>query len=505
MRVRLFTVVSILLLLALAVPAFAQDTPPAAPIVNDEGGPVVVRGQMNYTNPFFTMGVAQPIVILEDQAGFVTRNKGFLMPLASQVMGQLTSDFFTAPVSYSIALPQVPQGTLSDVDNDSESDTGVLIFTPAYWTNIFGDPFLEERDLYGGGWSTAYAGTRFRTEVGQEYEVAGGTYVVYAPDDEQGFPSGFGDDGLLFTEDDPTVTLPAGWTVVNMDADPFTFDRSAEATIDLLEPEGSALDDFSTMSYADAFDAMVEKFRAEYPFTELKGIDWDAISAEFRPRFESADANSDPDAYLLALQDFLWAIPDVHIGFGPGGAVLDDQFAGATSGGLGFAMRDIEDENNEPLGVQAVFVTPGGPAEAEGMQLGATILEIGGQPVDEFVANTIAFSAPFSVEQNARLQQLRYATRAPLGSDVEVTFQNPGDAEPTTATLTASDERDSFSVSSFRFGAQPALLPVDFVILDSGYAYARINAFDDNEVLSVQLWERLMQTLNENGHPRPDR
>ncbi|MFN8378455.1 MAG: S41 family peptidase [Anaerolineae bacterium] len=501
MRNRVFVVLFIVLLAALAVvPAFAQDTP-AAVIQNDEGGPVVVRGQMNYTNPFFTMGVAQPIVILEDQAGFVIRDKGFLMPLASQVMGQFTSDFFTSPVSFSIALPQTPQGTLSDVDHDGVQETGVQIFTPAYWTNTFGDPFLEERDLYGGGWSTAYAGTHFHSEIGQEYEVNGGTYIVYAPDDQQGFPSGFGEDGLLFSDDDPIVTLPAGWTIVNMDTDPFTFDRSAEATIDLIEPENTALDDFSAMSYADAFDAMVDKFRTEYPFTELKGLDWDALSAEFRPRFEEADKNHDSDAYLLALQDFLWAIPDVHIGFGPGGAVLDQQFADATSGGLGFAMRDIEDDNGEPLGVEAFFVTPGGAAEAAGMQVGATILELGGQPVDEYVANTIAFSAPFSVEQNARLQKLRYATRSPLGTSVEVTFQNPGDSEPTTVDLTATDETASFSVSSFRFGAQPALLPVDFEILDSGYAYARINAFDDNEVLTVQLWERLMQTLNDNGIP----
>ncbi|MBL8148284.1 MAG: peptidase S41 [Anaerolineae bacterium] len=501
MRKRVFVVLFIVLLAALAVvPAFAQDAP-AAEIVNDEGGPVVIRGIMAYTDPFFTAGVAQPIVILEDQGGFVVRNKGFLMPLASQIMAQFTSDYFTSPVQFSITLPQTPQGTLNDVDHDGVEETGVQIFTPAYWTNTFGDPFLEERDLYGGGWSNAYAGTRFRTEIGETDEVSGGTYIVFAPDDQQSFPSGFGDDGLLFTDDDPVVTLPAGWTIVNMDTDPFTFDRSSEATIDLVEPEASALDDFSAMTYADAFDAMIEKFRTEYPFTELKGLDWDALSAEFRPRFEAADEANDTDAYLVALQDFLWSIPDVHIGFGPGGAVLDQQFAEATSGGLGFAMRDIEDENNEPLGVQAFFITPGGPAEAAGMQVGATIIELGGQPVDDYVADTIAFSAPFSVEQNARLQQLRYASRSPLGTTVEVTFQNPGDSEPVTVDLTASDETASFSVSSFRFGAQQALVPVDFEVLDSGYGYARITDFFDNTVLTVQLWERLMQTLNDNGVP----
>ena len=40
------------------------------------------------------------------------------------------------------------------------------------------------------------------------------------------FPSGFGADNKLFTDDDPLVRLPAGYTVVNMDTTPFTFDRS---------------------------------------------------------------------------------------------------------------------------------------------------------------------------------------------------------------------------------------------------------------------------------------
>ncbi len=143
-----------------SAPLFAQSDLPSADIINDEGGPVLVTGIMNYTNPLTTMGVAQPLIILEDQAGFVARDKGFLFPKESQVLGMLTSDFFESPVSWSLSLPAVPQGTLSDVDNDGEEDTGVMVFAPAYWTNAFGDPYLEQRELGGGGWSTAFATTR---------------------------------------------------------------------------------------------------------------------------------------------------------------------------------------------------------------------------------------------------------------------------------------------------------------------------------------------------------
>jgi hypothetical protein len=34
-------------------------------------------------------------------------------------------------------LPAVPQGTLVDVDNDGEKDTGVQVFAIAYWSNTW--------------------------------------------------------------------------------------------------------------------------------------------------------------------------------------------------------------------------------------------------------------------------------------------------------------------------------------------------------------------------------
>ncbi len=250
---------------------------------------------------------------------------------------------------------------MRDVDNDGEEDPGVMTYAVAYWTNTFGDPYLERRDLHGGGWSTAFATTRIESSPSGKGEVTGGQYLVWAPDDQQGFPSGFGEDGLLFTEDDPIVRLPAGYTIVDMDTDPFTFDRSAIPQLELYEPETLVLDDFSDLSYPEAFDAMVDKMRKEYAFTEYKGVDWDALVAEFRPRFEEAQESNDNLAYRRALRDFVWSIPDGHVG---GATVLED-FREAISGGLGISIRDVDDGR-----VIVNFLTPGGPAEEAGIQLG---------------------------------------------------------------------------------------------------------------------------------------
>jgi hypothetical protein len=102
---------------------------------------------------------------------------------------------------------------------------------------------------------------------------------------------------------------------VDMDKNPFIIDRSEKPVIDLLEPENVAQDDFSGLSYTRAFDKMIDKFSREYAWTELKKIDWAAKVKQFRPLFEKAEADKDPHAYALALRDFIWSIPDTHLGF----------------------------------------------------------------------------------------------------------------------------------------------------------------------------------------------
>ncbi len=66
--------VLLLVVLLTAPKAGAEELAPAT-ISHDQGGPVDVRGVVTYTNAFFTLGTAAPMVILEDQAGFVDRNR----------------------------------------------------------------------------------------------------------------------------------------------------------------------------------------------------------------------------------------------------------------------------------------------------------------------------------------------------------------------------------------------------------------------------------------------
>lgn len=476
--------------MANAMPLPADLIP--ANIENDEGGPVVISGQVNYSYAFFTTGVAAPMVILEDQAGFIDRDEYFIFPVESQTLGQITSDFYTSPFSYTISLPIEPQGSLRDVDNDEEQDEGVMVFAIAYWTNTFGDPFLERRDLFGGGWSTAYASTRVSDDISTRREIVGGTFLVYAADDQQGFPSRFGSDGRLFTADDTIVGIPKGYTLVNMDTDPFTFDRSRYPTVDLIEPISSVTEDFSDLPYDQAFDAMLAKLRAEYAFTEFKQIDWQALEVEFRPRFREAALDEDVRAYRKALSDFIRSIPDGHLS----GPFLSNEFRRATAGGLGMALRELQDGR-----VVVNYLVENGPAAEAGIQLQAEIIAIEGQDILTALDNVIPWSAPFSTKHVERLQQLRYLVRLPLGESRTVTFRNPDSSTPRTVELSAIAEQESFQFSSLRKGLTGYELPLEYRLLDSGFAYVQIYRFSDNELLTVQLWERLMGALNELNAP----
>lgn len=471
----------------------ADSDLPAAVIDDDEGGPELIQGAVTYTNLFFTEGVAQPLVILEDQTGFVHRDEDYIIPVESQTLGHITSDFMESPFTYTISLPIEPEAPANDVDNDGEEDPGVMVYAVAYWDNVFGDPYLQERDLGGGGWSTAYASTRASEDYETEREIIGGKLLVYALADGQGFPSEFGPDGLLFTEDDPIVALPQGYTVVNLDVEPFTFNRAREQTIDLIEPEGSALEDFSGLGYTEAFDQMVDLFRTEYAFTDYKGIDWDALQAEYRPRFEDAERNRSAIDYRRALQDFLAEIPDGHVS----GPLVVEDFQQQYGGGLGMAIRETDDGE-----VFVTYVLPGGPAETLGIEVGAELVALNGEPVGNVIDATDPNAlGPQSSDHNRFLARQAFAVRFPLGSVVEVTFQNPGEAGPSSDTISTLPEFDSLFVALYGEDPSEFSLPVEYHLLDSGYAYVKIFSFFDNKVLTIELWDRLMGVLNEQGVP----
>ena len=449
----------------------------------DTDEPYLITGEIPYTSPFFIWGIRDAFVLLEDEAGFVNRDLEFVFPLPSQVLGPIEVDK-DETVTYRLLLPAVPQGTYVDVNNDGAEDTGIQVFAVAYWPNVWGDTFLEERD--GTGWSSAYASTV--TDSDREYEITGGTLIVWAPDDQQAFPTGFGDDGMLFTADDPVAPIPAGYNIVNLDEEPFRVYKEAQPTIDLIEGE-SAVADYSDLEYDEAFDALIEQMSKEYAFTEEKGIDWDALYDELAPR--AAQARNADDFYLV-VRDLTRAIPDGHIGIS-GGPMLS-LFYDERSGGFGLVLAELSDGR-----VIVTQVLSDLPAERAGIKVGAEIVRWNGVPVSEAIDDVIPYFGSFSTEHTKRLEQVVFLTHVPPGEEVAVAFRNPG-AGTTEVTMVAEPEIDSLLAAWASY--DELVLPIEGEVLDeSGLGYIKITTFSGNYKLMTDLWTHYMEEIIDLGVP----
>jgi C-terminal processing protease CtpA/Prc len=466
----------------------ATTSPLALPAANE---PYQIVGSFDYSNSIVTDYYVEHAVALIDMYGFVTRDLEWEIPLSSQTLGFLAMDKENQHGEYTLQLPAKPTGTIADVAQDGKTGSGVQVFAVAYWPNLTGGPYSEGDDP-SHGWPSYLASVKTDTENNEE--VIGGKLVVWAPDDKQSFPTGFGDDGKLFTADDPVAPIQAGYSIVELDQKPFTFTKEAEPNLTLYEPQDVAIKDYSNLSYTEAFDKMVEFVRTNYAFNGIQGKqpNWDALYNEIKPRVQQAEQTSDASAYYLALRDFTWAFKDGHVGLS-GGDIQDQLFSADIAGGYGFAIRELDDGR-----VVVVFLTEGGPPAQAGMQIGAEVTQFNGKPIKDAIAEVKPWTLPASTDWAIRYQQARYLLRAVPGTEATVAFTNPGGTSQT-VTLTSSAELDSFRRTSVYYGVDTnPMLPVEFKILDSGVGYLLINSNYDDLNLIIRLFQRALETFQAN-------
>ncbi len=482
---------------ATSAPTLAPSpTPvPAEPAaVVDENQPVRVSGEFKYTNDFVTETYyVEQAVALADMTGFVLRDKEWETPVESQTLGFMKLDAENNNATYQLELPAQPQGQLNDVDNNGAKNEGVQIYAVSYWPNLTGGPYSEGDDP-SFGWPTYLASVKTDTE--NQDEVTGGALIIWAPDDQQQFPTGFGDDQLLFTADDPVAPIPAGYSMIDLDSDPFQVVRKAELFIELYEPTDIAIKDYSTLSYTEAFDKLVEVLKKDYAFNGVEGKapDWNTVYSEISPLVKQAEDNKDSAAFFKAFKQFTYAFKDGHVGL-DGGDIGNQDFQAAVGGGYGLAIREVDNGS-----VVVTFVMEGGPAAEAGIEVGALVTEFNGEPIGDAIGKVEAYSAPFSTDFAKRYQQARYLLRAEPGTEATITFSNPSGSAKT-ATIKAIEENDSFNFTSIYKGFDSNALPVEFRILDSGVGYIKINSNYDDLNLIVRLFQRALKTFQANAVP----
>jgi len=476
----------------ISTPALSAENNLPESAVDTGAGPVLLTGSFAYTNDFvLETYYVEHAVMLTDMTGFILRDMEWELPVASQVLGYIDLDEDNNSATYRLALPAVPEGQLNDVDQDGRQESGVQVFVVAYSPNITGGVFSEGDDR-SWGWPSYLASVRTDTENNDE--VIGGKLVIWVPDDAQQFPSGFGEDGLLFSDDDPTMAVPAGYSIIDLDQEPFAVTRESISQLELYEPADVAIKDYTDMSYTDAFQELFDTISVEYAFNGIAGKqpDWQALYDRVMPLVQQAQQDRDPYAYFLALREFSLGFRDGHVYFDYNDYNLRFLFENVFPG-YGFAARETDDGQ-----IVAVYVTSGGAAEASGMQIGAVIETVNGMDVADWIGQSEPLF-PTSSDHTYRYDQVTAAFRAQTGESMSLTYVNP-DGSRTQTTLTASDDRFSlFAVDSLGVYMYDVGMPVEYYLLTDEVGYIKLRSNSDDIGLIIRLFDHALQTFTDYG------
>ena len=459
----------------------------------EKDSPTSIVGEVAYTSPYFYLDNPDPYITLYNIAPFYSQQEvqTYDWIRKAQQLGMVTSNPTASPFTYQLQLPAKPAGPYADLNFDETSDAGIGVYTVNLVSNVSGDPFLDF--AYGDSLSSMSSVIwGFDKEYGDT--LVGGSVVVYAPDANQTFPMDFGADGVIFTEDDPLMALPAGYTIVTLDSDPFEFSRALTPTINLLEPAEVARIDFTALSYTEAFDQLLEMMEDEYAYTEHYSIDWAELSgggAEnvWRKRIAKAEKEEDYDAYITTLYDFARTFDDGHVSveFEEYPAFLD-----LYDGSVGIIVQ--ETDRGEAF---ITDVIPNLPADEAGIKPGAELLSVDGVKSSEAIAATVPYyPSGLPSDRHWRLSQMAYVERGELGSQVTLTYRNPDDAEPREVVLTRVYDWYGPSWSRFYAPEMPRRpLPLEFDLLPNGYGHIKFYSFFDDIELTLDLWNRAINTL----------
>lgn len=401
---------------------------PPAEIANDEGGPVIVAGEWAYTSAYVARHYTEPVAILIDVSRQLQGDYSGWVEPDGQVMGVLTRPLAPSPTAYEVELPIRPDGDSADLDNDGEDDAGVQVYSAMFASNLIGDSYLEQIEQSG-----------FSSVLGDPLtgDLREGSLLVYAPDEQQGFPADAGADDVYFTDDDPVVALPAGYTLVILGEDgQVRFDRSQVADMPILESAAEASPDFSDLGILESYNALIDLLAERYSYTELRELDWEAIRAEYLPIVQEADQGEDFQAYYNAMSDLAISIRDAHVYVGtsnfgyPAGYYA--KLAEAFNGGLGVTVVELTDGR-----VVVNYLDPEGPAAQAGWEVGTEILTVNGVPIDEHI-DALPLTDSTGNPEAIRLKKSERAVSFPEGSEVSIEYLQPGQSQPNSATLTAS-------------------------------------------------------------------
>lgn len=436
-------------------------------------GPRLISGSYTTTNPIYPTIGAQTGVLLYDLSGIVLGDFDFQPPDETQVLGTLDGDIVSG--EYTLTLPEIPAGQPLDFDGDATTPPAVRIFAAATFIEFRGDERMNRGEM------PLDMSARLEPLT---FQIIGGHVIVWTPDEGEQFPAGFGADGVAFTADDPLLTLPAGWNVISLETDPFTLLREPAVTFPIVESFGS-LNDYSHMSYLDAWETLFRRTAETYPFSAEKALDWDAIYAEITPLVRRA--TNDLDFHLIITR-FGNLIPDTHIGY-----VSLPVMQNFLLGGVGINRLTVTDAGE----VVVAEVGRRSAAGDAGIRAGDVLVEVDGSPALQALDETPLLLTSASTPHSRRYLQAATMLQGPVGSSVGLTWRTPGDRERSATLLRSADINAILAA----FGGAMFGDPIESYVLPSGLGYIRVNSFSQEVSQMGARFSEALSELTEAGVP----
>ena len=241
--------------------------------------------------------------------------------------------------------------------------------------------------------------------------------------------------------------------------------------------------------FTAAFDSLHKKLSVYYAFTEWKNINWQNLYNEFKPRIVTAETQNDSSAFIMAMKEYTFRIPDGHMGFGTGfyagvksdvlkkkntnWVKLEEKLRDQQMGGsYGFTLIKLDDGR-----FVVRLVTEGSPAALAGIKFGAEIIEVNDKPITEEINSVAVLWAEQipATKETKQLLQCRLIGRAPVNATMKIKFKNRGDFNPTTQNISAiNDNYATYDLTSML----PIKTPeISYKILEpGGYGYLEITS-----------------------------
>ncbi len=211
----------------------------------------------------------------------------------------------------------------------------------------------------------------------------------------------------LLTPTPVTRSTATAISVLSPTIIPSTPSRTPTPTITLVPLQPTAtLSPLSAAEREKLFNEVWETVQNNYVYEDYRGLDWQAIRAEYAPRAATAETM---DIFYEHLREMILRLEDDHTRFESPQDVAEEaaRFNGAFNyGGIGAIVRIIDE------GGLIVRLADDSPAAEAGLQPRDLILEIEGTPI----SNAEAFGPAGPIA----------AVRGQPGSRIQLTIQSPG-------------------------------------------------------------------------------